>query len=65
MHNNNVNVMLILVIVIVMDFSSSSFNGPGSESGQIISVQIMILEGIVSSKNIDVNVTFFSVTADG
>ena len=47
----------------MIDLSSSSFNG--TESSQVVSVQIIILGGIVSSKNIDVNVTFTSVTADG
>ena len=47
----------------MIDFASSNFNG--SESAEIVSVQIMILGGIVSSKNIDVNITFVSITADG
>ena len=47
----------------MIDFASSSFTG--SESDQVVSVQIMILGGIVSSKNIDVNITFDSITAVG
>ena len=52
-----------LLLVIMIDLGKSSFNG--SESDQVISVQIMMLGGIVSSKNIDVNVTFIPVIADG
>ena len=47
----------------MIDFASSNFTG--SESDQVVSVQIVILGGIVSSKNIDVNITFDSITADG
>ena len=50
-------------LVIMIDFASSSFTG--SESDQVVSVQIMILGGIVSSENIDVNITFDSITAIG
>ena len=47
----------------MIDLASSRFNG--SESGKVVSVQIMILGGIVSSKNISVNITFVSITAVG
>ena len=37
----------------------------GLESDGVVSVQIMILGGITSSENIDVNVTLVSITAEG
>ena len=52
-----------LLLVIMIDLKKSNFTG--FESDQVVSVQIIILGGIVSSKNIDVNITLISGTADG
>ena len=50
-------------LVIMIDFASSRFNG--SESDEVVAVQIMTLGGIISTKNFDVNITFVSISADG
>ena len=43
----------------MIGFATSNLSG--LESDGVLSVQIMILKGIVSSKNIDVNVTLVSI----
>ena len=50
-------------IVVMIDFTSSMFSG--SESFQLLSVSVMISGGIVSSRDIDVFITFTPITADG
>ena len=47
----------------MIGFQSSKFFG--LESDGVVSVQIMILGGIISSEDIDVNITLVSITAEG
>ena len=47
----------------VIDFTSSTFRG--SESDEVVSVQVMILGGIVSSRDIYVVITLISISAEG
>ena len=49
--------------VAVIDFTSPTFRG--SESDEVVSVQVMILGGIVSSRDIHVVITLISITAEG
>ena len=49
--------------MVVIEFTSSEFSG--LESSEMISASIIILDGIVSSKNINVMITFMSGTAQG
>ena len=54
---------IFIITVVIIDLASSTFNG--SESDKVVSVRVMILGGIVSSKDIDVLITLVSITADG
>ena len=47
----------------MIDFTSPTFIG--SESDGIVPVQVMILGGIVSSRDIYVVITLTSITAEG
>ena len=47
----------------MIDFTSSTFSG--LESDKVMSVQIVILGGITASRDIDVVITFSSMTAIG
>ena len=49
--------------VAMIDFTSPTFIG--SESDEVVSVQVMILEGIISTKDIYVVITLISITAEG
>ena len=49
--------------VAVIDFTSPTFRG--LESDEVVSVQVMILGGIVSSTDIYVVITLISITAEG
>ena len=49
--------------VAVIDFTSPIFRG--LESDEVVSVQVMILGGIVSSTDIYVVITLISITAEG
>ena len=47
----------------MIGFATSNLRG--LESDGVLSVQIMIFDGIVSSKNIDVNIILVSISAKG
>ena len=47
----------------MIDFTSHTFIG--SKSGGVVPVQVMILGGIVSSRNISVVITLIPMTAKG
>ena len=47
----------------VIGFTSPTFRG--SESDEVVSVQVMILGGIVSSRDIHVVITLISMSAEG
>ena len=49
--------------VAMIDFTSPTFIG--SESDEVISVQVILLGGIVSSRDIYVVITLMSITAEG
>ena len=49
--------------VAVIGFTSPTFSG--SESDEVVSVQVMILGGIVSSRDIYVVITLISISAEG
>ena len=49
--------------MVVIDFTSPTFSG--SESDEVVSVQVMILGGIVSSRDIYVVITLISISAEG
>ena len=55
--------ILIASVVAVIQFASLTFSG--LESSGVLSVSIVILEGIISSKNITTQITFISETATG
>ena len=57
------NKILIASVVAVIQFGSLTFSG--LESSGVLSVNIVILEGIISSKNITTQITFISETATG
>ena len=68
---NNDNVLILwcillvsyLTLVAVIEFASSEFSG--RESSKVISASIIILDGIISSKDIDVMIKFMPETAQG
>lgn len=52
-------IVAVLSTVAMIEFTSSNFSG--SESSKVISVGIMISNGVTSSKDISISVTFMPI----